>query len=181
MTARSNLVSLAMGLGFGPVALAMMINAEPGRGGDFPDDREVTCSQCDHAQWFAVAESGGHGLDEFLRRISELQTANSGLLSRLWRGGLSAEQREEMRGVLSDLLGQAQAAGTVRPEITVGDISVLLWSLQQVITMTATIAPNAWRRHLDILLAGIAPGHRDITHQPMTMQEVTAALALDGT
>jgi AcrR family transcriptional regulator len=127
----------------------------------------------------ALGESGGHGLDEFLRRIGELQTANSGLLSRLWRGGLSAEQREEMRGLIGDLLDQARAAGTVRPEITVGDISVLLWSLQQVITMTANVAPDAWRRHLDILLAGIAPGHRDITHQPMTVREV--ALALDGT
>jgi hypothetical protein len=54
---------------------------------------------------------------------------------------------------------------------------VLLWSLQHVITMTAVVAPDAWRRHLDILLAGIAPAHRDITHQPMTMAEVTAALA----
>jgi hypothetical protein len=43
--------------------------------------------------------------------------------------------------------------------------------------MTAVVAPDAWRRHLDILLAGIAPAQRDITHQPMTMAEVTAALA----
>jgi AcrR family transcriptional regulator len=127
----------------------------------------------------ALAEPGGHGLEECLRHIGELQMANSGLLPRLWSGGLSAEQREEMRGVLGGLLGQAHAAGTVRPEITVSDISVLLWSLQHVTTMTATIAPNAWRRHLDILLAGLAPGHRDITHQPMTMNQFTAALALN--
>jgi AcrR family transcriptional regulator len=125
----------------------------------------------------ALAEPDGHGLEECLRRVGEVSIANSGYLSRLWRGGLLAEQREELRGVLHPLLAQAQAAGTVRPEITVSDISVLLWSLQHVITMTATIAPDAWRRHLDILLAGIAPAHRAITHQPMTMAEVTAALA----
>jgi AcrR family transcriptional regulator len=125
----------------------------------------------------ALAEPDGHGLEKCLRRIGEVLTANSGYLSRLWRGGLSAGQREELRAVLHPLLAQAQAAGTVRPEITVSDISVLLWSLQHVITMTAVVAPEAWQRHLDILLAGIAPARRDITHQPMTMAEVTAALA----
>jgi len=35
-------------------------------------------------------------------------------------------------------------------------VSVLLWSLQQIVTMTANVAPNAWRRHLEILLAGIS-------------------------
>jgi hypothetical protein len=41
---------------FGPVALAVVIDAKPRRGGDFPDDREITGSQRDHAQGFALAE-----------------------------------------------------------------------------------------------------------------------------
>jgi len=60
----------------------------------------------------------------------------------------------------------AHAAGSLRPEITTTDVSVLLWSLQQIVTMTANVAPNAWRRHLEILLAGISNGPGN--HAPTT-------------
>jgi len=124
----------------------------------------------------ALAEPEGAGLETFLRGMGALQVAKAGCLTRLWRGGFSTEQREELRAVLRRLLSRAQAAGTVRPEITVTDVSVLLWSLQQIVTMTAKIAPHAWQRHIDILLAGISTQPRAITHRPLTQREATAAI-----
>jgi hypothetical protein len=55
-------------------------------------------------------------------------------------------------------------------------VSVLLWSLQQIVTMTANVAPNAWRRHLEILLAGISSRPRAITHRPLSQRELTTAI-----
>lgn len=124
----------------------------------------------------ALAEPDGGGLESFLRGVGELQAANPGCLTRLWRGGFSAEQRAHLRGVLRRLLGRAHESGAVRPEITGTDVSVLLWSLQQIVSMTAHAAPDAWRRHLDILLAGISPTPREIRHRPLTQREVSAAV-----
>jgi len=128
----------------------------------------------------ALAEPDGSGLESFLRGVGELQAANPGCLTRLWRGGFSPEQRAQLRSAVRRLLTRAQRAGTVRPEITATDVSVLLWSLQQVVTMTANAAPDAWRRHLDILLSGIAPRPREITHRALTQRELSAAADSEG-
>ena len=126
----------------------------------------------------ALAEPSDAGLESFLVGMGEMQVANPGCLTRLWRGGFSPEQREELRAILRRLVGRAHAAGSLRPEITTTDVSVLLWSLQQIVTMTANVAPNAWRRHLEILLAGISTRPRAITHQPLSQRELT--IAIDG-
>lgn len=128
----------------------------------------------------ALAEPGGDGLDSFLRGVGELQAANPGCLTRLWRDGFSPDQRAHLRGILRRLLTRAHGAGTVRAEITVTDVSVLLWSLQQIVSMTAHAAPDAWRRHLDILLSGISPGPRPIAHRPLTQREANAAAERQG-
>ncbi len=124
----------------------------------------------------ALAEPHGTGLEFFLLGVGQLQAANPGYLTRLWRGGFSSDQREHLRAIQRRLLARAHAAGTVRPEITITDISVLLWSLQQIVTMTAHVSPSAWRRHLEILLAGMSMQPRDITHRPLTQRELSAAL-----
>jgi AcrR family transcriptional regulator len=122
----------------------------------------------------ALAEPDGIGLESLLRGVGELQAANPGCLTRLWRDGFSPTELEHLRGVLRRLLTRAHEAGAVRPEITVTDVSVLLWSLQQIVTMTVNAAPDAWRRHLDILLAGISPRPRKISHRPLTQHELDA-------
>jgi len=123
----------------------------------------------------ALAEPDG-GLETFLRGAGELQARDRGCIPRLWQGGASPERRAELRAVIRRLLDQAQAAGTIRPEITYTDISMLLWSLQYTISMTAGIAPTAWLRQLDVLLAGISATPRPITHEPITQQQATAAI-----
>jgi len=45
----------------------------------------------------------------------------------------------------------------VRPDVTAGDISMMLWSVSSMIETTAGYAPDAWRRHLEVMIAGIGP------------------------
>ena len=43
----------------------------------------------------------------------------------------------------------------LRPDFTVADLALLLWSFAPVIDATADTAPEAWRRHLHLLLDGL--------------------------
>ncbi len=125
---------------------------------------------CEHAD--------GTGLEVFMRSLGSLSASQLGCLTRLWRGGLSSEQRTELRAILRRLLRDAHEAGTVRSEITQTDLTMLLWSLQHIVSMTGKVAPDAWRRHVDILLAGISPVPREIGARPLTLREVDEVSAL---
>ena len=124
----------------------------------------------------ALTEPGGHGLETFLRGVGALQAKHRGCLPRLWQGGTTVRRRDELRTIVRQLFGQARAAGAVRAEIAYTDVSMLLWSLQHTISMTAGIAPDAWQRQLDVMLAGLWRTPRSITHEPNTPEQVTAAI-----
>ena len=49
---------------------------------------------------------------------------------------------------------------------------VLFWSLRGVIEATATVSPDAWLRHLDLLLTSLAPSDRRLEHPPLTPGQI---------
>ena len=49
---------------------------------------------------------------------------------------------------------------------------MLFWSLRGVIETTATVSPDAWLRHLDLLLAALAPAASRSQHPPLTAEQV---------
>lgn len=53
------------------------------------------------------------------------------------------------------LFENAQRQGAVRPDAELTDLMFVMCSLQQVVPLTASVAPDAWRRHLAIALAGL--------------------------
>jgi hypothetical protein len=53
------------------------------------------------------------------------------------------------------LSGPARDQGSLRPDFTVADLALLLWSFAPVIDATADTAPEVWRRHLHWLLDGL--------------------------
>ncbi|MEI4515016.1 hypothetical protein WAC30_28720, partial [Klebsiella pneumoniae] len=65
-----------------------------------------------------------------------------------------------------DLLVAAQQHGRVRPDVTGTDVTMIIWSLVAIIDTTGTVAPGAWRRHLQLLLAGLRPDGAPL--QPLT-------------
>lgn len=124
----------------------------------------------------AAAAPGGTGLEQLVVATCELQAARPGCLPLLWDhcdAELSTLQefRQIARGVLKD----AQDAGRIRPDVTSTDISMVLWSARGVIETTLTAAPRAWRRHLELLLAGLRPagfaGSTELREQPLTDEQ----------
>jgi hypothetical protein len=57
------------------------------------------------------------------------------------------------------------------------DESIILWSIRGVIETTRGRAPDAWRRHLDILVAGLRSGPAPLAHQPLSQDNLDRVIA----
>ena len=74
--------------------------------------------------------------------------AFSGMAEEIWEGA-SAEQAE-LLAVTAPVLARAREAGTLRPEVTLGDIPMLMCGVSA--TMGHERAGFDWRRHLELLI-----------------------------
>ena len=117
------------------------------------------------------------GLADFLRAVGWLQFEHAGCLNRLWSSGHD-DVRSQIEAAIRTLVTQAQSAGAVRPELVYEDVIVLFWSLRGVIEATSTVSPDAWLRHLDLLLSALAPDGDLLEHPPLTAKEVVQAKAV---
>ena len=99
------------------------------------------------------------GLVGFLEATLELQRSDRVLKEIFLRyppgEGRLAETRAQMRAQFDELIGRAREQGSLRPDFTVGDLALLLWSFAPVMDATADTAPEVWRRHLHWLLDGL--------------------------
>jgi len=116
-------------------------------------------------EFLALAEAGlaepdaWAGLVGFLEATLELQRSDRVLKEIFLRyppgEGRLAETRAQMREQFDELIGRAREQGSLRPDFTVPDLALLLWSFAPVIDATADTAPEVWRRHLHWLLDGL--------------------------
>jgi AcrR family transcriptional regulator len=124
----------------------------------------------------AAARTDGTGLESFLVSSSAYQAQHRGCLPRLWANNIDRDSVERVRGSIAGLLQDAKAHSRVRRDVTPTDLTVLMWSVRGVIETTGEVAPNAWRRHLDILIAGLRPASDPLQHRPLSRTQVDAIL-----
>jgi AcrR family transcriptional regulator len=75
------------------------------------------------------------------------------------------------------VLTRAQEAGQARPDMAMADIVNLIWSNGRMIDATSVTAPNAWRRHLYLMLdAYRAERAHPIPEAPMTDEQLYDAM-----
>ena len=142
---------------------------------------ELLCDVRDAASAALADEPPGEGFAAFLRSVAGLQVEHRGCLGRLWIDRVHDPIREEIEAGIRALLDGARAAGTVRPDIVYEDAVVLLWSIRGVIESTAAVAPDAWRRHVAMLLAAVGPDAPAPGFAPLDAGQLQAALAARGT
>ena len=118
----------------------------------------------------------GVGLEAFLEASGAYQSEHLGCLPKLWN--IDHELVRTARELIANLLSNAQAHGRVRTDLTSTDITLVLWSLRGVLQTSRGSAPNAWRRYLDLLIAGMRPTDVALPHAPLTQREVDRILAL---
>src|SRR3954447_17779015 len=96
----------------------------------------------------AVADADAwRGLERFLEHVLELQARNLALRAAFLRqatsSGLAAERRRRILPLLKRMVDRAKEQGTLRDDLTVGDLSAAIWSFAPIIEATAEVAPDA--------------------------------------
>jgi AcrR family transcriptional regulator len=125
----------------------------------------------------ATEQPDGRGLEHFLESSSAYQAGHLGCLPRLWKAEPHSEALRRVRQVIAALLDDAKHHGRAREELTSTDLTMVMWSIRGVIETTRDVAPDAWRRHLDILVAGLRPASTPLTHRPLTRAQVDKVVA----
>ena len=123
----------------------------------------------------AAARPDGTGLEHFLREASAYQAEHLGCLPKLWITDhhLVRTARELIAGLLAD----AQAYGRIRLDLRSTDISLALWSIRGVLETTGPNAPEAWKRHLALLIAGMRPTDAELAQRPLSQNQLDRILS----
>lgn len=114
----------------------------------------------------ALARGDGTGLEDFLHVLGESFSEHRGYADQLvGRTSVNIEcDADRLRGLIGELLQQAQRYGRIGPAVALGDVMAAVWALRGVVETTGAVAPDAWKRHLDIHLIGLraagAPSER---------------------
>jgi AcrR family transcriptional regulator len=124
----------------------------------------------------AARRPDGRGLEDYLEASSAYQAAHRGCLPKLWNLTGSESLVQQLRRVIAALLQDAKRHGRAREELTSTDLTMAMWSIRGVIETTGDVAPDAWRRHLDLLIAGMRPSASRIGHAPLTRQQIDQVL-----
>jgi len=117
----------------------------------------------------------GTGLEHFLQAASSYQAEHLGCLPKLWNS--DHHLVETARDLIAGLVSDAQSHGRVRSDLTSTDISLVLWSMRGVLETTRANAPEAWRRHLDLLVDGMRPAAAALAHRPLSQKQVDRILS----
>jgi AcrR family transcriptional regulator len=125
-------------------------------------------------------QSPAEGFAEYLSAVGWLQFEHAGCLTRLWRDTPN-RKRDQIETVSRQLLAQAQQAGAIRPDVVYEDVIMLFWSQRGIIEATAAVSPDAWLRHLELMLCALAPGQRPLVHPPLTAEQASSARAVVAT
>jgi AcrR family transcriptional regulator len=116
----------------------------------------------------AADQPDGRGLEHFLEANGELQSECRGCLPRLWNS--DHEMVQKARSLIADLLLDAQLHHRVRSDLTNTDLTMIMFALRGIVETTGVAAPEAWRRHLDFLIAGMRPSDEALAHPPLSQE-----------
>jgi AcrR family transcriptional regulator len=121
------------------------------------------------------------GFVYYLENLLRVQAGDRGFndfLSRRFTDNAETERiHDQMCRHIEVVLTRAQEAGEARPDITQADIINLIWSNGRITSATSAAAPNAWRRHLYLMLdAYRAERAHPIPEPPMTDKQLYDAM-----
>ena len=122
----------------------------------------------------AATQPDGSGLEQFLEASSAYQAEHLGCLPKLWN--TDHHLMPTARSLLGGLLADAQAHHRVRADLTSTDINLVMGSIRGVLETTGASAPDAWRRHLELLIAGMRPADAPLAHRPLGQSQVDRIL-----
>ncbi|MGQ4618357.1 TetR family transcriptional regulator [Nocardia sp. R7R-8] len=119
-----------------------------------------------------------------VERVCALQAADRLLSELAVRAAPSpaiARAQEHGHGLMRRIITRAQDAGVLRPDWVLEDIAFITWSHTRIVEATSHIAPEAWRRHLALILDGLrAEAAHPLPVPPITEDQLMHALGRDS-
>ncbi len=122
----------------------------------------------------AAEAPDGTGLEQFLEASCAFQAQHPGCLPRLWNP--EDDLVKTARHLIAGLLSDAKRHGRIREEITGTDVTMILLSVRGILATTRPKAPEAWRRHLDLVIAGMRPAPDHLAHPPLSQARLDGIL-----
>ena len=126
------------------------------------------------------------GFASYLEQSCRLQAANRGLNDAMGMRFPRAATLEAARRRLFELVGQvvdrAQQSGQLRADLTLEDLAFVTWANTRILqAVRAAGAPDAWRRHLGLLLDGFrAERAAPLPEPPLSPRQVHRAMLILG-
>jgi AcrR family transcriptional regulator len=126
------------------------------------------------------------GFVHFLTEAGRLQATDRGLNDmmsmRLPRAAQAEAAKRRFFAAQTEIITRAQRSGQLRADVTSEDLALLAWATTRIVEATHDVAPDAWRRHLALLLDGFrADRARPLPVPPMTVRQVYRSMLSLGT
>jgi AcrR family transcriptional regulator len=142
----------------------------------FADRVETVARICEHA--LAMPDAWA-GLVHFLERVCEQQAMDRGYSDLVSRQVPPADTAHGYE-LMSQIIERAHQAGALRPDVTLEDMAFVIWGTARTVEATAGIRPNAWRRHLALMLDGFrASAAHPLPEPPMRPEELARIMTGD--
>jgi AcrR family transcriptional regulator len=144
------------------VAIGTLYNHFPNRG-DLVDAALAPLAEraVDLAERAARSEDPWQAFAMLMEDTCELFVADRGYAgiyrSRIPGTPVIAAAQQRLSALKGDIMTRAQRAGLLRPDIVASDLALLTWGIVGTVDATRDVAPDAWRRHLALLLDGLRP------------------------
>jgi len=127
------------------------------------------------------APTGWDGLVAFLRETARLHAADRGLRDLALGAEIGARHFEQVRDRVVPLIGavidRARAEGSLRPDVTVEDLPLLMMMVSEVAHHSHAVRPDAYGRYLQVILDGLRrTGETGELGRPLSPEDVDALI-----
>jgi AcrR family transcriptional regulator len=123
------------------------------------------------AEEACAADDPWAGLVSYLERMGETMAGDLGLRQMLLFATYGRDRfayaRERMRPVVARLIARAQAAGTVREDLSATDVPMIVCMLATAAEYAGPVQPGLWRRYLALIIDGLRPARDGTSPLPL--------------
>jgi AcrR family transcriptional regulator len=121
----------------------------------FADRAETVISLAEHA---LSMEDAWAGFAHFVEQVCRMQAADRGyndLAARSIPQVTSTSGHPRGHELMTEVVDRARRSGALRPDFVLSDMAFVTWAITRTIEATADVEPEAWRRHLGLVLDGL--------------------------
>jgi len=121
----------------------------------FADRTETVARIAEHA---LAMDDAWAGFVHFVEQICRMQAADRGYNDLSARSiPQAAPTPDHVRGyeLMTEVVERAKRSGALRPDFVLTDMAFVTWAITRTIEATSGAGPEAWRRHLGLILDGL--------------------------